>query len=170
MRGWDTGTVEVLDPVKVIIDTDHQQAFGLATKHLILSTTDSTEKIPKAMAEGASDSEVIWNLEDTLRLPVYSRYNTAFTFQFGSASNPVALASLWLKDLPDDEEQHIKIPVVISKDLKQLRQNVINDTTAKTHDYTIIGWLETTVRIDRGLDPEHEKYAKSQARRHTYET
>jgi hypothetical protein len=62
------------------------------------------------MAEGASDSVVIWNLEDTLRLPVYSRYNTALTFQFGSASNPAALASLWLKDLPDDEERQYQDP------------------------------------------------------------
>ena len=170
VRGWDTGTVEVLDPVKVTIDTDHQQAFGLKTKNLVLSTTDSTEKIPKAKAEGASDNVVIWNLEDTLRLPVYSRYNTALTFQFGSESNPAALASLWLKDLPDDEERPIKIPVVISKDLKQLRQNAINEITAKTHDFTIVGWLETVVRVDHGLDPDHEKYAKSQARRHTYET
>ena len=170
MRGWETGTVEILDPVKVTINTDHQQAFGLMTKSLVLSTTDSTEKIPKSMAEGASDSEVIWNLEDTLRLPVYSRYNTALTFQFGSASNPAALASLWLKDLPDDEEQRIKIPVIIGKELKQLRQNVISEITAKTHDFTVVGWLETVVRIDRGLDPDHEKHTKSQARRHTYET
>lgn len=170
LRGWDTGTVEILDPIKVTIDPDHQQTLGLMTKSLTLSTTDSTEKIPKSMAEGASDSGVIWNLEDTLRLPVYSRFNTALTFQFGSASNPAALASCWLKDLPDDEEQRIKIPVVVSKDLKQLRQNAINEVTAKTHDFTIVGWLETVVRIDRGLDPDHEKHAKSQARRHTYET
>jgi hypothetical protein len=170
MRGWETGTVEILDPVKVTINTDHQQSFGLMGKNLVVSTIDSTEKIPKSKAEGASDSEVIWNLEDTLRLPVYSRYNTTLTFQFGSAGNPAALASLWLKDLPDDEEQHIKVPVVVNKDLKQLRQNVINEIAAKTHDFTTVGWLETVVRIDRGLDPDHEKHAKSQARRHTYET
>ena len=169
IRGWDTGTVEILNPVKVTIDTDYQQSFGLKTKNLILSTTDSTEKIPKSMVEGASDSEVTWNLEDTLRLPTYSRYNTALTFQFGSASKPAALASLWLKELADDEEQRIKIPVVVCEDLKQLRQNVINESTKKTHDFTIVGWLETVVRVDRGLDPDHEKHTKSQARRHTYE-
>jgi hypothetical protein len=39
-------------------------------------------------------------------------------------SEAKALAVLWLQELVDDEERVIRIPVLKSKDLKQLRQNV----------------------------------------------
>ena len=35
-----------------------------------------------------------------------------------------ALAVLWLQELVDDEERDIRIPLLVGKDLKQLRQNV----------------------------------------------
>lgn len=47
--------------------------------------------------------------------------------------------------------------------------NYISDHTSKTHDYTIVGWLTTTVVIDAGLDADHEKYAQTQTARHEYE-
>lgn len=39
-------------------------------------------------------------------------------------SEAKALAVLWLQELVDDEERVIRIPVLKSKKLKQLRQNV----------------------------------------------
>ncbi|KAG8807860.1 asparaginyl-tRNA synthetase, partial [Serendipita sp. 399] len=48
--------------------------------------------------------------------------------------------------------------------------NYLNEHTAKGHEYKTVGYLTTTIRIDSGLDPDHEKCAKSQARRHAYET
>lgn len=101
-------------------------------------------------------------------LAVYSRFQSVLTIQaMGSAhlgilgSEAKALAVLWLQELVDDEERVIRIPVLKSKNLKQLRQNVsprlasvlseaateparsfapqyINEFTQKTHDYEIV--------------------------------
>lgn len=58
--------------------------------------------------------------------------------------------------------------------LKVLRQNYINEQTSKTHKYKQIGVLVVNVRVDSGLDMDHEKYMLSAGRpqtdRHTYET
>ena len=32
----------------------------------------------------------------------------------------------------------------------------VNDETAKTHKYDIVGWLTYTLVMDHGLDPDHE--------------
>jgi hypothetical protein len=97
---------------------------------------------------------------------VYSRFQSVLTIQaMGSAvlgvlgSEAKALSVLWLQELVDDEERSIRIPVLKSKNLKQLRQNVrallvlakvpplttsmqllqyINDFTKETHDYEIV--------------------------------
>lgn len=172
MLGWETGTVELLQPMEINILPEHQQSFNLKDRTVTVSTTDSTEKVPSKLSEG-DDSRITWDI-DQLRLPVYSRYNTALTFQIGSTgvgplAKPKALASLWLKELEDDVEKEIKIPVVIGKDLKTLKLNALNENAHKGHDFTTVGYLTTTVRIDRGLDPDHEKHTKTQTRRHTYE-
>jgi len=99
------------------------------------------------------------------------------TFEIGAKGGfgplkgqPAALAILWLQDIPDDEVVDVKLPILVAKDMRQVRQNYINEHTRKGHDYKTVGWLITKVRVDKGLDPDHEKYAKSQARRHAFET
>ena len=78
-------------------------------------------------------------------------------------------ASLWLQDITDDEEQEIRIPVVIAKKAAQIRQNYLNDVALKTHDCQRVGWLTCRVMLDSGLDADHEKTAnKWQATRHTF--
>ena len=34
---------------------------------------------------------------------------------------------------------------------------VVNDQTAKTHNYQVVGWLTCTLVLDSGLDPDHEE-------------
>jgi hypothetical protein len=103
-------------------------------------------------------------------------------FELGSASalaklvpkknaDPDAIAVLWLQDLTDDIEQLVKIPVLVGENLSNLRQNAINDQTAKHHNFKVVGWLETTLLLDSGLDENHELMREklSQARRHALE-
>lgn len=156
--GWDTGTVEIVKPIEVSIDPEHQASFMLKDKALVVSTTDSTEKIASSVGEG-DNHNISWNI-DTVRLPVYSRYSASLTFDMGTKGGlgpmkgkPSAVAVLWLQDIPDDEEVPVKLPILVSKDIRQLRQNYINENTKKGHDYKIVGWLSTTIRLDRGLDP-----------------
>lgn len=158
MLGWDTGTVEIINPIDVKIDSENQSSFALSKQALVVSTTDSTEKIGSATVDG-DNAQISWNV-DTVRLPVYSRYSSSLTFEIGAKSGfgplkgqPSALAILWLQDIPDDETVDVKLPIIVSKDLRQLRQNYVNEHTSKGHAYKTIGWLTTKVRIDKGLDP-----------------
>jgi hypothetical protein len=158
MLGWDTGTVEILKPIEVTIDSEHQPSIASNNLGLTVSTTDSTEKIGSPLGSG-DHAHITWDV-DTVRLPVYSRYASALTFEIGSKGGfglmkgqPSAMAIVWLQDLPDDEEVLVRIPILVSKDLRKLRQNYINEHTAKGHDYRTVGWLTTTICIDKGLDP-----------------
>ncbi|KAG8793911.1 hypothetical protein FRC17_008364, partial [Serendipita sp. 399] len=132
MLGWDTGTVEILKPINVTIDPAHQEAFALKSHTLVVSTTDSTEKIGSTVGE-INNAHVTWDV-DTVRLPVYNRYASSLTFDIGKG-NGSALAIQWLQDIPDDEEVEVKLPIVVSKGMKTLRQNYLNEHTAKGHEY-----------------------------------
>lgn len=75
-----------------------------------------------------------------------------------------------LHELVDDEETEVRVPIVTGEDLQALRQNYLNEQAQKTHDYTIVGWLTTTVLLDSGLDEDHEQYSTTQTARHEFET
>lgn len=64
----------------------------------------------------------------------------------------------------------MRVPIVTADNLEPLRANYLNDQAKKTHDYTIVGYLTTTVLLDSGLDADHEQYAKTQTARHEFET
>lgn len=81
-----------------------------------------------------------------------------------------AIRNAGLKDLVDDEPKEIRIPVISSKNLGNLRQIHIDSQAEKTHEYRIIGYLTTTVLLTAGLDEDHETHAdRSQAARHEFE-
>ncbi|KAG8695995.1 hypothetical protein FRC08_007433 [Ceratobasidium sp. 394] len=171
MLGWDTGTVEILSDITITPEPNATGKLPAKPTKLTISTTDSTEHIPPKSAT-LSDGRHSYSI-DKLRLPVYSRYNSSCVFEFGGGGivggAPDAVAVLWLKDLVDDEETDVRVPVVVGKDLRQLRQNVLNEQAEKTHKYEVVGWLTTRIKLDAGLDEDHEKQAASQARRHAFE-
>ncbi|KAG8993711.1 hypothetical protein FRB94_010453 [Tulasnella sp. JGI-2019a] len=182
--GWDTSTVEIAKPLYLEIDQNSSAskwADDLKATALTISTTDSTEKLSKkdASVDPNQPNRMTWEF-DELRLPVYSRFASSVFFSFGSkgfmgsgigGGEPQAIAVLWLKDLVDDEEVEVEIPVIVGKNLKQLRQNAMTEFTQKTHQYEVIGKLKATIRLDQGLDLDHESNAKqSEARRHAFET
>lgn len=109
---------------------------------------------------------------------MYNRYASAVLFEIGSGGiGPLGadsdfVAMYWLKDVVDNEETKIRVPVLRCKKLKQVRQNysewlrvslyfavligfLVNQITAKTHSYDIVGWLSCTIVLDSGLDPDH---------------
>lgn len=144
-------------------------------KKLTISTTDSTEVLPTKEAT-VSGGSAVWDV-DEMRLPVYSRYQSVLTIEIqGKAilglvkTDTKAIAVLWLQELVDDEEREIRIPLLVGPDLKQLRQNYLSEFTRKHHEYTIVGWLTTRIKLDSGLDEDHESHNATQARRHAFET
>ena len=128
MLGWETGTAEILG--SVTIKPVPSFTGGFKTQKLAVSTSDQTYKAPSSSVDVSEDGQVTWDLPvDKVRLPVYNRYLSAVLFEIGSGgigplgANSDFVAMCWLKDVPDDEETHINIPVVYAKDLKQVRQN-----------------------------------------------
>ena len=163
MRGWDTGTLEVSD-VSLKVDESHKSDYEAEKTRLRVVTTDKTESIPKKNAV-VSGGVVRWEL-DQLRLPVYSRYQSSVVFEIGKGGGPLsalgigakpdAIAVLWMQDLADDIEQDVQIPVFTSEDITLLKQNVINDQTRKHHDFKVVGTLSARIKLDSGLDEDHE--------------
>jgi hypothetical protein len=147
--------LQILAPISLSIDNG-SSALRAQAKKLLLSTTDSKERVPASVGV-VENSSILWKV-DRLRLPVYNRYSSSLAFEIGGSSgivggrHPEALAVLWLKDLVDNEETDIDLPVVMGRNLKHLRQNVLNDFTASTHSYKVIGHIKTRVKLDSGLD------------------
>lgn len=173
LRGWDTGTLHLLSDVKIEVDEKH--ADKLHGDVLTVGNSESTRKIAGKLSSKDSATSVSWTLDPQVRLPIYSRYQSAVHFNIGGAGvlgvggSAEAFASLWLQDIPDDEERDIRIPLVVTKKAQQLRQNYINDVTHQTHEYDTIGWLSCKVMLDSGLDADHEKTAEqNQALRHNF--
>lgn len=129
MLGWETGTLEIAGPIRIEPLPEFQSGFH--TKKLEISTTDESHKPSSSAAREEENGAVVWELseEEKVRLPVYNRYSSAVVFQIGSGGiGPVGpdadfLAVCWFKDVPDDEETTVRVPVLKSVNLKQLRQN-----------------------------------------------
>jgi hypothetical protein len=158
MRGWQTGTLEVGD-VQVEMDPHARADFNVKSTSLTILTSDAQENLSKKEAEIHGES-VFWESED-LRMPIYSRYSSSVVFELGAGGTiksligkggPKAIAVLWLQDLTDDVEQSVKLPIFIGKDLENLRQNAINDQTAKHHDFELAGWMTVVLKLSSGLD------------------
>lgn len=110
-----------------------------------------------------------------MRLPVYNRYASALLFEIGSGgpgfigADSDYVAMVWLKDIIDNEESTVRVPVIEGKKIEVLRQNYINDQTFKTHQYNIVGYLTCKVVLDSGLDHDHADKQTSREEKHRYE-
>jgi hypothetical protein len=124
--GWDTGTVEIVGDISV----ESVDGHDFKTKKLVFSTTEHEYKAPTKSAR-LDNGNIYWDLPDDnpVRLPVYSRYASALLFEIGSGgpaflgADSDYVAMLWLKDVVDDEETTVRIPVIKSPKIEQLRQN-----------------------------------------------
>lgn len=164
MRGWDTGTLEI-NHASFQVSQDAREDFEIKPCRLRVVTNEQTEVMQKKEASVSGDT-ITWDLEQ-VRLPIYHRYQGSVVFDIGKTggalsavglkdAGPDAIAVLWLQDLTDDLEQEVKLPVIMGENLENLRQNAINDQTAKHHQFKVIGFLTTRLKLDSGLDEDHE--------------
>lgn len=128
LLGWETGTAEVLG--SITIEPVSSFSEGFSTKKLAVSTSDDTYKVPSSAARSVDGGSVVWDLPvEKVRLPVYNRYSSAVLFEIGSGgvgplgANSDFVAMVWLKDIPDDEEALVRVPVIKTGKMKQIRQN-----------------------------------------------
>lgn len=161
MRGWETGTLEVSD---VRFTSTNPSLFDAQATRLRVVTSEQVEVLPKKEAD-VQGHTISWEM-DMLRLPVYARYQSSVVFEIGKTGGPLsvvgvgvkpdAIAVLWMQDLTDDIEQEVKLPVLVSDNIENLRQNAINDQTQKHHDFKVVGELVARIKLDSGLDEDHE--------------
>lgn len=149
--GWDYGTLEVTGPI-----TSKGIASDLQGLRLKLHTTAARAK----MYSSSSDGGVEWRgkKDRPVRLAVRKRYSTCLVIEFrkskvGLDTTP-AFATLWLKDIPDEEETTLTLPVWHGDaGLKRAEANCVQDFGEK------MGTLQVPLKYWRGLSGYHHKLA-----------
>jgi hypothetical protein len=147
--GWDYGTIEVHSKARPINLPNELEGLRLKVR------IGSEKGKMHSTREGQGD---MWKTKSgrSIKLPVRKRYCTSLVVEFRTASSlrdhTPAFAILWLKDIPDDEEQTIKLPVW-KGDLKRAEANCLSEYGSK------VGEIELEISFWSGLGSYHSKLA-----------
>ncbi|KAJ9645160.1 hypothetical protein H2199_003164 [Coniosporium tulheliwenetii] len=139
LLGWENGTLEISPQAKAI------------------RTTLDRGKMHHNTGE-AHHQEGLWSTrkDRPLYLPVRKRYCSPLVVEFRSSSalldKSPAFAVFWLKDLPDNEEKTLHLPVW-KGDLKRAETNCLAECGEK------VGAIELKAKFWPGLSPYHDKAA-----------
>ncbi|KAF4975235.1 hypothetical protein FZEAL_7942 [Fusarium zealandicum] len=110
LLGWQYGTVEVQPTVTAQGCPDNLRSAGLKFQTSISTAKMSTE-------DGGGQDTVTWKSKrgKSLALGVQSRYSSCLSIAFREKAifgkDTAAFAVLWLKDLVDEEETELELPV-----------------------------------------------------------
>ncbi|KAG0640302.1 hypothetical protein HOY80DRAFT_959482 [Tuber brumale] len=154
MLGADVGSVEVVSRFISAQDIADGQVAGAG--HLTFRTPLSKRNARQAVAVSAAPG---WSLEGKrFRLSVRHRYALPCILYFRRDSvvrrdKCLAIAMLWLKDIPDDEETTVRLGVYQPEDIDRFVQNC-GDALGVGR---CVGSVVLTVRFRRGLTPTHRK-------------
>jgi hypothetical protein len=151
LLGWEHGTLEVTGPV-----TSENCSSGLRSLRLKLRTTVNRVK----MYSSSEGEEAHWTgkKDRPVRLAVRKRYSSCLVIEFRKTSlgldKTPAFAILWLKDIPDDEETIVTLPIWHGDaGLQRAETNCIYDLGEK------MGSLRVPLKFWRGLSGYHHKLA-----------
>ncbi|KAF1914877.1 hypothetical protein BDU57DRAFT_596721 [Ampelomyces quisqualis] len=146
MLGWDYGTVEIQPTIKAFdLPQDIQKLRLKVRNHTSRGKYQSC------------DNEWKTKNDKPVRLPIRMRYATPLIVEFRQNAalrdHTPAFAILWVKDIPDNEQQTLRL-TVWKGDLKRAEDNVLSSYGDK------IGEIEITLTFWSGLSGCHEKFAK----------
>lgn len=151
LLGWDYGTLEVTGPIG-----SNGIAPDLHGLRLKLRTTVHRGKMYPSNANGS----IQWTgkKDRPVRLAVRKRYCSCLIIEFRKSSlgldKTPAFAVLWLKDIPDDEEKTVTLPVWHGDaDLKRAQSNCVEDFGEK------MGTIDVPLKFWHGLSEYHQKLA-----------
>ncbi|KAI5788385.1 hypothetical protein EDC01DRAFT_659889 [Geopyxis carbonaria] len=150
--GWDLGTLEVLPGGASSSDLPSD----LTSCRLVFRTLYGKGKmLPRSSEPGH------WDRKNSrpLRLAVQKRYGSCISIKFrkrlvGPDTTP-AFATFWLKDIPDDEEITVNVPVLRIHDADFDR--AVKDTVVPQGEPT--GSLQLRLRFHPGLSGYHQSLA-----------
>ena len=148
LLGWDYGTLEITGSV-----TSKDLAADLSGLRIKLRTSVTRGK----MYSESADSGKQWKSkrDRPIRLAVRKRYCSCLVIEFrknslGPDKTP-AFAVLWLKDIPDEEDKTVTLPVWQGhKMLKRAETCCVDDLGDKA------GTLEVPLKFFRGLSSYHK--------------
>ncbi|KAF2652264.1 hypothetical protein K491DRAFT_706548 [Lophiostoma macrostomum CBS 122681] len=161
IMGWDYGTLDIKPVVKAIDVPEDIQNMRMKIR-----TTIARGKLRSGSGDkehNEHDGHTVWKAKKggaALRLPVRKRYASPLVIEFRKDSairdRTPAFCVLWLKDIPDNEEKTIRLPVWAG-DLSRAENNVLESCGDK------LGEIEITLTFWSGLSGYHQGLAKKDA-------
>lgn len=152
LLGWDYGTLEVTGPIR-----SKDIAPDLRALRLKLRTTVHRGKMYSSDPNGS----IQWKgkKDRSVRLAVRKRYCSSLIIEFRKSNlgldKTPAFSVLWLKDIPDDEEKTVTLPVWhCDAGLKRAESNCIEDFGEK------MGSIDVPLKLWHGLSGYHHKLAR----------
>ncbi|KDQ33994.1 hypothetical protein PLEOSDRAFT_1110809 [Pleurotus ostreatus PC15] len=164
LRGWDTGTLEVMPGVTMIRtgQVDDSDMVELLKKcRISVHTTYSKQRL---VLKADEDVEAAWEAKRarSVKLAVRRRYASCVVFEFkkhalGPDLKP-AFCVFWLKDIPDEEELELTLPVRYNEDdaMNRAQRTAADDISGIVEGVE----LKVKLRFWRGLSGYHKKIAK----------
>lgn len=156
MLGWQYGTLDIGNMIKCVDLPDEIKKMRLKVRSNL-----ARAKFHSGAEDGElnqNDGHVVWKAKKgAARLPVHKRYASPLIVEFRKESavrdRTPAFCILWLKDIPDNEEQTLRL-TVWKGDLERAENNVLSDCGEK------IGEIEMTLTFWSGLSGYHRGLAK----------
>ncbi|KAI9171806.1 hypothetical protein HJFPF1_01297 [Paramyrothecium foliicola] len=149
LLGWELGTLEVQPTITSLDCPD-----DLKSAKLKLKTNISSGKMY------ASDEKGVWRTkkDQSLRLAVQKRYASCLSIAFKQKSafkdDVRAFSTLWFKDIPDEEEQELELPVW-KGDYERARTNCLAEPGER------VGTIKLKVTFWAGMGGAHSRWASS---------
>lgn len=157
LLGWEFGTLDIKPVVKAI-----EIADDLKNLRMKIRTSLARGKLHSGTQDSEAnqhDGHTIWKTkkDNAIRLPVRKRYASPLVVEFRKDSTLLdrtpAFAILWLKDIPDNDEQTVRL-TVWKGDLNRAENNVLDSYGEK------LGEIELTLTFWSGLSGYHQPLAK----------
>ena len=147
LLGWECGTIEIGGPI-----TSNSLPEDLKGLRLKLRTTVNHGKM-----HPDKNGKWIVKKDRKIRLAVQKRYSSPLVIELRKnqvfADKTPAFAILWLKDVPDDEDATLEVPVWRgdSDALKRAQANILSDMGDRAGSLTI------KLKLWAGLSDYHRK-------------
>ncbi|KAF3912740.1 hypothetical protein ABW20_dc0100349 [Dactylellina cionopaga] len=155
LLGWEVGTLVVEPEIRA---SDDLPAEICGCARVSISTSHGRKsKIPAAKGEG---DRGVWKQEKQVHLPIKQRYSSNVLFRFRKnrvgADVTTAFAVLWLKDISDDEDCELELPVWDNdgENIVRAEQNIEEEYGQR------VGSVRIKVKLWSGLAGYHHKMAK----------
>lgn len=155
LLGWDSyGTLEVTGPI-----TSKDISPDLRNLRIKVRTTLNRGKMYSSKTDTENGSQWTGKKERPVRVAVRKRYCSCVVMEFRKNNlgldKTAAFAVLWLKDIPDEEDRTVTLPVWKSDtdNLKRGQSNCDENLGEK------LGTINLPVKYHRGLGAYHHKLA-----------